>query len=125
MRALGTEFAARCCRKERLRGNVLRPDIAVTGAVSGSHLQSLQVVVSDEKGRELLRKSLLVPEIAAAYGSRPRSETVTVPFDFKIPGDELPVGAKQYRVTLTAISGSGTVATSSFTERAGLFGALF
>jgi hypothetical protein len=102
----------------RFRGNVLQPELAVRGVVSGSHLGSLVVVVTDDTKHEVHRETLLAKEIAAAYGTRPRSEAVTVPFDFRISGAHLPPLAKSVTVTLTALSDTGeTAASVSFSEK--------
>jgi hypothetical protein len=75
--------------------------------VSGSHLAGLLVVVTDDGGRLIHEEKRLVKEIAAAYGTRSRSEAVTVPFDFQIAGTRLPASAKSIKMTLVAVADNG------------------
>ena len=92
----------------------------MNGVVTGSNLAGLRVVVTDEKKRELLRHVYLKEEIAAAYGSRPRSEMVTVPFDLRIPGAELSPATRTVEVKLIAVNDAGTTSTVSFREKKAL-----
>ena len=102
----------------QFRGDRSQPDLAVKGAVSGSHLASLLVIVTDGGGRLIHQEKRLEKEIVAAYGNRPRSETVTVPFDFHIAGTRLPASAKSIKMTLVAVADNGkTSPAASIAEK--------
>jgi hypothetical protein len=105
----------------QFRGQPQRPDLSVSGTISGSHLASLLVLVSDHEGRVAHRETRLAPEIASAYGKRPRSERISVPFTIRVSGARLPSSTKAVNLTLLAVSDSGAKSTPvSIVERSRL-----
>jgi hypothetical protein len=100
------------------RGSMLAPNIEAKGVVAGRRLAGLLVVVHDDKGREVHRATLLRQEIAAAYGNRPRTERISVPFSITIPAGNLPHLSTWFKVQLAAVSEDKKIsAPDTFIER--------